>query len=1174
MAAPNWTREQKNAIRAKGGSLLISAAAGSGKTAVLTRRVIERVIDEDNPCDIDKILAVTFTKAAASEMKERISRELTALLEEDPHNYRLLRQQLLIPSANIRTIDSLCGELVRNNFQKLGISPDYRTLDSAELAILSAEAVEETLNELYSEDSPEFEELLEAAGSGGDDKTLEAAIVDLYVYINSYPFPWKWLEEKFSLYENPNPPFESPFGKIIRRFAIEALDQCENLAQDALRLCGEEEKFAAAYSPTLIEMREKIEELRGSLNDWDALSLKAGELSFSRFKSLRGFTGHPTKNAIFSRRDNILKILKQLSQALCCTQEEYFEDMRALAPLVKKLFEAVRLYGDKLDKLKADKNALDFSDVMHLALELLIETRDGQIKRTPLAEEMSENFEEIMIDECQDINQAQDMLFWAASRDGSNIFMVGDVKQSIYGFRQAMPEIFLKRKNDYGLYDSAREDYPAKILLGKNFRSRKGITSCVNFIFRQLMSLPSGELDYSDEESLIPGGDYSDRSGPDAEIHVIYQNKASELGKNEREAAYIAGLIKEKVDKGHIIKDKDETRPVRYGDFCVLLRSFSSKASDYARSLQNCGVPARADTPGGFFDSPETAVAVSILRSVDNPLRDVSILSAMLSPVFGFDADDLAALRCADKRVPVYASAMAAAKNGDPKCQNLISQLEIYRKLSSSLSIEELIRRIYETTGYYAMVQAMPNGVQRKANLNMLLEYAKQYQGIGGRRLPGFIRFLDMAEERKSDLPGGKSAGESGDYVRIMTIHRSKGLEFPICVLAGCSGQFNRSSTTGNALTHNKLGIAFKRLDRENLRRFPTMAYEALKLDLRRSEISEEMRVFYVAMTRAKENLIMTMTLSNPEKTLTDIGAEIEESEKISPFRARKAVSFAHWILACALRHPDSANLREAANMRHDLTLPADFRLKTEIVKEFEEKGSSQDEDMLCLPDEDLLEKIKANIDYRYPYMEINKIPAKIAASDLSQDGLNAEYIAVSRPRFLSEEGLSPAERGIAIHKIMQYIDYAEARENLDGEIERLAELRFISEEEKLSVDRERLRLFFESSLADRIFKSERMLREYKFAINVNAREYDSGLPEYAEDERVFAQGISDCVFVEDGGLVIVDYKTDRVKRAEDLIKMYKPQMDIYKKALNESLDMPVKECVLYSFWRNKAVAL
>lgn len=1167
-----WTNGQLDAIRARGGTLLVSAAAGSGKTAVLVQRVIERFTDSANPTDADRLLVVTFTKAAAAEMRGRISAEISRMLEADPFNTRLQRQQLLLARAHISTIDSFCSDLVRQNFYRLGISPNIRILEESEISVLRLEAADETLEEFYEKGDPAFYNFVESFTSGRDDAGISQTISRLYDFVRSHPFPKRWLNEKAALYENVGSAARTVWGKTVLSFAEDAASYCISVTKDCLALIEGDEAVSAAYADAFRSDLAGLEALRSAVQaeDWDHAFSITSNFSYQKLKSLRGHSDDPLKDRVTSARKEVKGTIGKLSGLFSASDEQCREDITRLCPIVKKLFEVTQRFSQVLDQKKAERHAADFSDLEHWALQLLVTETEAGFERTSEATELSESFDEIMVDEYQDTNETQDMIFRAVSRNENNLFMVGDVKQSIYRFRQAMPQIFLRRRAEFQIYDREKDTYPACVVLDKNFRSRPGVTDAVNFVFRQLMSKQTGELDYTKSEELVPAADYLQNGEPAAELDILDLSACEDEDKDaiRVESRRIAELILQMVDGTPRITEKGKLRPAVYRDFCILLRSANRPAHEYVRELTALGIPAWADTAGGFFEAYEVGIALSLLRVIDNPVQDIPLLSVMMSPIYGFTADDMAKIRLQSRSGRLYPAVVGAAKDGDPMLADFLKQIDNFRTLSAAMPSDRLIRTVFEKTGLFDVVQAMPNGELRLANLRLLLEYAKKYEASGYNGLTGFLRFLDRMQKNSGDLSAASALTESANVVRVMSIHHSKGLEFPVCIIAGCARQFNRESPA--VLLHPELGLG-ARLKEETGVRYNTMPRAAVALELERDEMSEELRVLYVAMTRAKEKLILLATLKDAEKTLGRLASRLTLEDRIQPYVVRSAASISDWLLLCALRHPDGKMLRDLVGASEDIVVPAKERWNIRLIhpEKEEEQGEKLEEIPPAKPNEVLEKQISANLDYVYPYASLNGVCAKAAASELAAQEFSAKYAAVSRPAFLSEKKLTPAEQGTALHAYMQFASYKKASANPEAELDRLVAEKYLTEAQAHAVDLSRVEAFFKSPVVKRILSSTHYEREFRFTVEIPAGWVKADLNPPLSEESVILQGAADLVFEENGELVLVDFKTDRTQDPLALRDRYHKQLELYRFALQHCTGKKVKQCLLYSFYLN-----
>lgn len=1175
-----WTTDQQHAIECCKGSVLVSAAAGSGKTAVLVERVIRRLTDKDNPCSAEDLLIVTFTRAATAQMREKIGAAILKRLSEDPTDRHLRRQYMLLPFAKICTIDSFCNDLVRENFHALGISPDYSLLDNETAVIMKNDVCEAMLERAYEEDSDgSFSGLSDMMSSGSSDEDFAKLIIKMYDISTAYPFPDLWLDSLIEEYSQPDIN-KSCWGGIIKKYVCDMLDYCVSSSNDMMAAMESDSIVADAYGAAVQSDINMYAELREKVNrDWDEALEAFNTVKYMGLGRVPKGYESETKNAVMTARKKLKDLLKKVPNIMCVSSGEHSEDVRLMRGPVTKLIELVKQFGREYSAEKDKMNSADFSDILHRALNLLAvsDGRGGYIK-TDLARELSSNYVEILVDEYQDINEAQDMIFKAISADENNLFTVGDVKQSIYRFRQAMPEIFLRRRSTTHSFESG--EYPLGITLGSNFRSRVGVTSCVNYIFRQLMSTEAGELEYDDSEALNAAAKYPERDTPDCELHVV-TDKGNRADTLEAQARYVARYIDRTVREGKMLVTKGGAlHPASYGDFCILLRTAKNVSSVYANALSERGIPVFSPETGGFFEAAEISFILSLLRVLDNPVQDIPLAAVMLSPLFGFSAGELADIRASAKErleagetEPLYRSVAASADEGSKKAAAFLKKIESLRRLSLTLSAGELVRRVCEETGFDAIVGAMPDGERRRLNIGLLCDYAEKYEAAGNLGLSGFIRFIDKVARTSGDLATAARPSENADIVRIMTVHQSKGLEFPICILADMQHAFNERDNTESVLISSSAGLGMKRRTEDGISVYDTASRRAAVITSERMGRSEEMRVLYVALTRAKENLVMVTSVPNPEKGLAKVAVECGIGERANPFAVLRMNNFSDLVLTALMRHPAADELRKLSGVDVPIFLPEKDRFKLKVVVSDSESfmaESANEQKIAAKPV--FFDEVCERLDYSDPRSVLSSVPAKRAASDGSERGINREYFASSRPAFMSSGGLTPAQRGTATHKFMQFSNYAAARADIESELARLVDGGFLSEEEGKAVNVSAAKRFFMSSLAERIFASDNVMREKKFAALFPAKFFYPELTGEAAEEKIVVQGIADCVFVEDGKLVIVDYKTDTGVDAEALLDRYSAQLGIYREALLQVLGMPVKETLLYSFFMNSTV--
>ena len=1169
----NWTEAQKDAINAHGGNVLVSAAAGSGKTAVLVERVTRRIVDRENPVRADRFLIVTFTRAAAGEMRERIDAAINALIAKNPADSWLINQKMLLSAAKICTIDSFCSSLVRENFNEIDLAPDFKTADEGELSVLSQQAVDMTMEELYNRKDKSFRDLVELLFAGRDDSKLSECVVSLYKSSRSFPFPESWLDSLAADFESCTDLKQNRHGEVLFAYAKTVCEYSLSITRSALKeITGDPDLEKMLYD-ALSSDAAQYEYILSFINEkkWDEAKRGAeGFKAARRGNTPKHLKDDPFTLSLVEKRKVATKNIEDLAKVFCCREEAFYSDCEFFAPIVKSLVEAAKLYGKNLALIKKEKKLADFDDITHAAIKLLVkETADGW-ERTKQAESLSSFYEEILIDEYQDTNKAQDMLFTAISRD--NLFRVGDVKQSIYSFRQAMPRIFIELKNAYELYNRSENSFPAKILLGNNFRSRKGVTDIINFVFSQLMSGESGDIEYNSEEELVPLAAYSEKNEAATELHILDTTEnADETDKDTLQAFYVADRIIEMVEGGFTVKDGDTERRVSYGDFAVLLRSVSHKAQIYADVFRSKGIPCFTETGGTFLKAKEISLVLNFLRVIDNPKQDVPLVSVLMSPVFGFSLDEISCIRMKNKG-DFYSCLLFAASDGDAKVKAFLERISRWRSFAACLPAGELITEIYNETGIVSIFDAADKSGLKRANLMLLYDYACVYEKSGYSGLSSFIRFIDCLSSQKQDLTGALGEVQSADVVKIMTIHKSKGLEFPVCILSDCMKKFNRMDETKNLIVNLKHGLGIVRRDLETFEQYRTICHSAVKLSMHRDSVSEELRVLYVAMTRAKEKLIMVMAKDKPEDLVRKCSIDINlKSQRLAPYAVTKAGSYGNWLMTCLLRHPDSRELRQLADVPESIVLGCPSSLKV-VVKKIESLSlEGQDESTKAEADSFILAEIEKKLSYRYPYEALTGVITKRAASEVDRNYIDRDYFASSVPSFLTEGGLNGAQRGIATHTFIQFADYEKAKADLEAEIDRLTAKGLLTELQAKGINRRAVKAFLESNLFDRILKSSLVMREKKFTLEVPVSEVYPELSDFS-GEKMMIQGIADCAFLENGELVVVDYKTDRLENETDFVVKYASQVLLYKKALIQCTGYNVKSAVLYSFHLGKEI--
>lgn len=1186
MAKREWTPQQRQAIDDHNGSLLISAAAGSGKTAVLVERVVRLITHPTNAVDIDRLLIVTFTKAAAAEMKQRLSARLGDFIAQDPENTRLQRQQMLLPTAPISTIDGFCTSFLREHFDACGISPRFSVAEGATETMLRNEALDETLEVFYAAAEDGFSRLADLINGRKDDAELKKTVLATYDFIRAQAFPFAWLREACAIPEN-TPLSETVWGKWIRRYVSEhLLFLCDVMNRAADTLAGVED--ATAYLERLIAdiavLRNTALIVADPANDWDAC---AAAVQTAVPGDLRGFK-EVDKALKKIAQDTWTMVRKDIREKLIPSfgedEQTAMNGIRNTKDMLTALCEVVEAFTERYAQKKNERQLLDFSDLEHLTLELLCDAQTGE--PTALAKEAGAQFAEILVDEYQDTNDVQDTIFRMLSNDNNLTFCVGDVKQSIYGFRQAMPEIFMGKKREYAKYDS--KHYPAYITLGNNFRSRKEVTGAVNFVFEQLMTREFCGIDYCDNEQLIPSNTTYPAMQAATEVLLLDNPFAkADMDADVLEARLIADRIRELIASG-TVTENGQLRPVKYSDICILTRSRGTHAATLAAELNRLGIPSAVDVGVPFFKAPEIQATLALLRAIDNPLRDVSLAAMLLSPVAQMTANDLATLRVhaktATPEIPstLYGALLAAEPCETisaavyDKVQRVLRMLQHYRRLALALPADILLTRLLEETALLAAVAADDNSRSRVEHIHELMQFARDFEQNGFKGLSAFVRYMDRMESEKDDLFTSPAHTGNSNTVSLMTIHGSKGLEFPIVFMARLFGQFNRESSKKALLLNGKVGAAISDYDPVEMNKTDTVAKRGVKLAIRYTEFAEELRVLYVAMTRAKEKLITVFVQSNLVSRIQKLASFLSDSKTLTGAHMLSLHSLGDWLISAFLRHPDAQLLRHIAGDTLPDTLSSDAPLicREYIAAELADSSVCETDKAQGQADMQLVAAINERIGYQYPFAALHAVPVKMAASVLAHKETDSEFIAHSKPSFLSTDGLTGAQRGTATHAFMQYADHTAAANDPAAEAERLYHDGFLTEQQVQALNISHIRTFFASDLYKRMANAAVLHREYDFAVLLSATAYDNTLPDTLENENIVVQGMVDCLFEENGELVVVDYKTDRVKDGDELRTRYKKQLDIYSEALTKLLGKPVKETLLYSFHLDKIISV
>lgn len=1187
---PKWTESQSNAINTHGGAIIVSAAAGSGKTAVLVNRVISMIVDENLNVDADKILVVTYTKAAAAELKERLHSLLSEKIKENPTNTYLLAQQIKLQSAYISTIHSFCSKIVREYFYILGIDRDFRIADESELLVLRQDAMNLTLDDLYANNDEGLTFLLDNFANEKDDFLLKKTIYEIYDFLLSHPFPKKWMDEKLAYFKVDKVDDSVWFKEIILPYTYEAIEYINSLLDNIKCYYSEmDEKYVEKSIDFFDDIFITIDVLNTAVKSKKYVSIHniLKSISFKTFpRTLKDFQ---YKSQIYENFGIIKDEIKSLVSLFQLTEQNCLEDIKNLYLVAKNLFRLVDLFSKNFQQIKENKRVADYSDLEHWMISLLY---DENYNLSDLGFELRKRFDEILVDEYQDANETQEYIFKALSNgnDDNNLFVVGDVKQSIYGFRQAMPEIFINRKERSIKYDINDNKFPACIILDKNFRSSRVIIDYINFCFSKLMSSKVGDIDYNEDEMLV----YNEKDDGDSsvELDIVNFEAANEEIQAIAEAKFICKRIKRLFDEDTLINEYKDgkliTRGIKFSDIAILMRSEKGYAPLYVSELLKNNIPAYSKKSEFFLGSQEVMTITNLLRVIDNPTLNIPMMSVLISPMFGFTLDDIGNLRDGNEKryKSLYLCIKDAANDGDEKCINFLSELDFYRTASVTMPLGDLINLIYDRTNYLSIITAINSSNLVKSNLRILVTYARDYELNTHKGLSSFISYIDNLIMNEKDLEAGVDldAGKENS-VNIMTVHNSKGLEFPIVFFANTFKMFS-SDSSKNVLLDSNYGFAIKRRDIEQNVAFDTLPHKALSKQIKNKEISEELRVLYVALTRAKQKLIIVTTPKNRMNSTDDnpvdsaikrIGKKISGPIYISPYIVRSANSNSDWLLMCALMHPDGEILRDRFDGEIYVDHEIDFPLNIDIVEnvDSEKLDNSEIADVEVIFNDKVIKTLNENIKYKYKYQEIVNIPAKVTVTELSHKNSQFDFDRIlRRPAFMTSEDMSAVEIGTAFHSLLENIDFKLGRNNLEEEIERVKLLGFIADFEVENIDLEKVSAFLNSDIVNRCIKSEQVYKEYKFSTKIKASLVDENINEEFDNQYVTLNGSVDLAFFEDNELIVVDYKTDKVKSLDELVGKYQYQVKYYKDALEEITPYKVKECYIYSVYLSKEIKI
>lgn len=1201
-----WTQEQQKVIELRNRNILVSAAAGSGKTAVLVERIIKMLTAQENPIDVDRLLIVTFTEAAAAEMKERIREAVEKELEVQPENVHLQRQATLIHSAQITTIHSFCLSVIREHFHVIDMDPGFRIAEEGELKLLKQDILEGLLEEEYEKGEKDFLAFTEKYSSGRSDRKIEELILKLYEYACSYPQPEKWLQECTEAYhleaakdEAGNKEGAEVFEKAKKQVKKYLFDVSETQKQ-ALLLCQEADG-PYMYASMLESDIEGLEEALKA-ETFEAVSGKIKGLTWKRLSPKKDDSvSEEKKEQVKNMRERVKKQVNKLKEMFFYdAAEEQMLDMQKTYGSVQILVDLVCRFAKAFAEAKRSRNVIDFHDMEQSALAILTEEKNGALCPSEAAKEYQEQFAEVMIDEYQDSNLLQETILTSVSRMGqgkNNLFMVGDVKQSIYRFRLSRPELFMEKYDTY----STEEGEKQRVDLHKNFRSRAEVLESVNFLFEQIMRKELGGVAYDENAALYPGADY--RPQTDAQGNTLYQTELLLFDKQdeqipggdekEKEAYLIAGRIKALLREGRVLDKKSgEYRRPQYRDMVILTRSIKGWAKEFADILVKEGIPAYSASREGYFETYEVSVLLDYLRILDNFRQDIPLAAVLASPFCRLNARELAEIKTAFPELTFHEAVSAWMEEKEKrkgtgkedgtlneKLEKFFADYEKFREMVPYTPIHELLWRIMEDTGYGIFMEAVPGGGQRKANLHMLAEKAAAFEKTSYKGLFNFVRYIEQLKKYDVDYGEASIEDEQADTVRIMSIHKSKGLEFPIVFVAGMGKKFNMQDMSGGIVIHPQWGVGMDAVDLDRRTKAPSFLKKVIQNEVLLENLGEEMRVLYVAMTRAKEKLILTGSLSHAEETLEEEKQRAEltgrKKERIPFLELAEAKSYLDWILPAVLikeqRHPILVRQLKGEELAlEEQTAIQAEELAFDVLKHW-------DVQKIYVPE--YKEELARQLSFAYPYEKEGKLKLKFTVSELKKrsaleeeagEVLYEEADAVPLvPQFLKEEEeLKGASKGSAYHKFLELLDFAAEydKASLERYIEELKTEGRLEKDMAACIRPEDILAFLQSESGKRMSraaKKQKLYKEQPFVLGIEAKEI---YPEEDAEETILVQGIIDVYFEEEDGLVVLDYKTDKVRAAGELKEKYHAQLEYYAQALERLLRKPVKEKVIYSF--------
>ena len=1186
----HFTPQQQKVIDLRNKNILVSAAAGSGKTAVLVERILGLILDEKNPVDIDRLLIVTFTNAAAGEMKERIGSAIEKRLLEQPDNVHLQRQSTLLHHAQITTIDSFCLFVIRNNFNEIGLDPGFRVADSGEISLLKQDIINEIFEELLEKEETrgEFVKLLETMAFRGKEKVLEETILKIYNFSQSFPWPLEWLESRYDDYLVENEIEDTVWGELWQQEIREIFGGIQKRLQAAIEICMEPEgpgMYAEALGSDL-ELVELLEK-----KSWDEQYEIMQNLSFARLSAKKdAAVSQEKKEYVKTLRDEIKKELQNLAKNYFGFSKETIKAQMAETKSIEKiLIDTVILFKERFEERKREKNILDFNDMEHMALDILIQRKrqedTGEMvwEPTKTALDYRSYFKEIMIDEYQDSNLVQEYLLQSISGEtegNPNRFMVGDLKQSIYKFRLARPEIFLEK---YHSYLDTDDSLFQRVDLHKNFRSRKEVVDSVNHVFYRIMGEKLGKVEYTEKEALYPGAVYEEGEDYTTELLLL---ESREEEPRKAEALMLAGKIRQIVGKFQVTdKESGTLRPARYGDIVVLLRTNAGWDEDFCNVFMEQQIPTCITSKTGYFSAKEVQIILAFLKVIDNPKQDIPLYGTMKSRLGRFTEEEVVQIK-AMAQESLYDN-LKAMKEGalGTKCNAFLETINRYRNMVYVMPIHKLLRIYLKETGYLYYFAGLAGGKQRVANVKMLLEKAESYEKTSYFGLFHFIRYMEQLQKYDIETEAAGTADETQDVVRIMSIHKSKGLEFPICIVAGLSKKINQQDVNASLVCDMDLGLGMEYRNPVTRVKNADMRRNVLAHKMKMDNLGEELRILYVAMTRAKEKLILSGVIEEYEKQMLSYwGLRKEQGEKLPLELLQHSTCYLDFLLPVVGRENESIKVLLWNPWDVGKEKETDVIYKTIERFELEERLKAP----LNTEEQEIAEVLQENLKFVYAHKNLQGLYVKTSVSELKMKAMEqADSVAFQLfeepevapyiPSFIEAKGeITGTVRGNAYHRVMELLDFSNMEEekgvwkNLKQKVK---EQRLRAEELEL-IRKEKLNLFLSSELAKRMseaFQKGKLYREQPFVLGINANRVDKNFP---EEEKVLIQGIIDAYFEEDNEIVVVDYKTDSVKKSEELVKRYKEQLNYYEEALEKLTGKKVKEKILYSFALNESITV